>query len=144
MSVEFRSIPAAAVAAAVDEVVALHPDLLRLAEALPADAPRDGFTLVLAYAYGRLAGVAYGWAVPAGRWFSTAEAPPGAAILDVDKFAVIEWFVRPELRGRGIGRSLLSRLLGSRREPWAVVAADARSRARYALLPLDTGEPPAG
>lgn len=102
----------------------------RFATVLPEEMKRAGFASVTANDLDRLVGATYGWTMDAGRWFSNADQEPSPEILKGAKFAVMEWIVHPEYRGKGIGRQLLTRLLTNRREPWAVLASDPRSGAR--------------
>lgn len=102
----------------------------RFARTFPTETGRDGFGLVAAYAEDRLVGAAYGWTMPAGRWFAAADRDPPAAVHGCAKFAVLEWIVHPRHRGRGVGRRLIGLLLAGRPEPWAVLSADPRSAAR--------------
>jgi len=66
----------------------------------------------------------------AGAWWARADQEPPASIRDVDKFAVMEWIVHPDGRGRGIGAELVRRLLDGRPEGYATLASDPRSPAR--------------
>jgi hypothetical protein len=76
-------------------------------------------------------GFAYGYTMPAGRWWDGTDRPAPQELEAADKLAVIEWAVLPARRGAGIGRRLLDALLAGRREPWATLtvnpAADARA-----------------
>ncbi|MEV1289569.1 GNAT family N-acetyltransferase [Micromonospora sp. NPDC049679] len=102
----------------------------RFADKLPAELDNPGFTLTRALEADRLVGAAYGWTMPAGRWFSRAEHDPPPEIKEAAKLAVMEWIVHPAYRGQGIGRGLIRLLLADRTEPWAVLASDPRSDAR--------------
>lgn len=102
----------------------------RFAEGLPQEATRPGFTMVAAEDDGTLVGVAYGWTMPAGRWWSRADQDPPADVLHADKIGVMEWIVHPCRRGEGIGAELMRRLLADRPERWATLASDPRSHAR--------------
>jgi GNAT superfamily N-acetyltransferase len=103
----------------------------RFADTLPADAERPGFALVTATASdAALVAVAYGWTMPAGRWWSRADQDPPPDVLASDKFAVMEWIVRADHRRTGIGTELMRRLLADRPERWATLASDPRSTAR--------------
>lgn len=105
----------------------------RFADGLPAEAQRPGFTLVAAEDAGVLVGAAYGWTMPAGVWWQSADCEPPAEVRDVDKLAVMEWMVRPDRRGQGVGAGLMRRLLAERVEGWATLAAnpDAPARGMY-------------
>ncbi|GID32562.1 GNAT family N-acetyltransferase [Paractinoplanes brasiliensis] len=94
------------------------------------DTSRAGFTLVTARTNDQLVGAAFGWTMPAGTWWSRADAQPSRDVLDADKFAVMEWIVRPDRRGKGIGAQLIRRLLTGRPESYATLASDPRSEAR--------------
>lgn len=75
--------------------------------------------------------MAFGWTMAAGAWWSRADREPPAAIIDADKFAIMEWIVRPDRRGAGVGAELMRRLLARRPEPFATLASDPRSAARH-------------
>lgn len=99
-------------------------------DGLPDEARRPGFTLHTAHDGGMLVGAVYGWTMPAGRWWRSADREPPAGLLDVDKLAVMEWVVHPQHRRHGIGGELMRRLLDGRPEPVATLASDPRSTAR--------------
>ncbi|MBB4704584.1 GNAT family N-acetyltransferase [Sphaerisporangium siamense] len=81
----------------------------------------EGFALVSARdRAGALAGFAFGFRMPAGRWWG-GNTTPVAELVDVDKFAVIELNLRKEYRGKGYGRKLLEELLAARPEQWAML-----------------------
>ncbi|MGH2732091.1 MAG: GNAT family N-acetyltransferase [Actinomycetota bacterium] len=142
--VDYRRLsPAEASAAAVElravyaEVFSLPPynegpemadELLgRLAE----ESKLPGFSLVAVYESGRLLGFAYGYTMPAGKWWNGTDRPVPEGVKAADKFAVMEWAVVADRRGKGIGRRLLGELLAGRRERYATLtvnpAADARA-----------------
>ena len=102
----------------------------RFAQTLPSELGRAGFALARALHGSQLVGAAYGWTMPAGRWFASADHDPAPAIKQAPKLAVMEWIVHPAHRGTGVGRRLMTLLLDDRTEPWAVLAADPRSAAR--------------
>ena len=102
----------------------------RFRTSLQDEATRAGFSLITAGDGGQLVGAAYGWTMPAGRWWSRADEQPPADIRDVDKLAVMEWIVHPGRRGKGIGAELIRRLLEDRQERYATLASDPRSAAR--------------
>ncbi|GAB3933833.1 GNAT family N-acetyltransferase [Micromonospora vulcania] len=102
----------------------------RFARGLPAEATRPGFTLVAAQDGGSLIGVAYGWTMSVGGWWSRADQEPPGHVLVAEKFAVMEWIVAPDRRGEGIGSRLLRRLLDGRSERYATLASDPRAAAR--------------
>jgi GNAT superfamily N-acetyltransferase len=102
----------------------------RFREGLPGEAARPGFTLVTADDDGLLVGAAYGWTMPAGTWWTRADSDPHAHLRDAEKFAVMEWIVRPGHRGEGVGAELMRRLLADRPERYATLASDPRSHAR--------------
>ncbi|WP_223884325.1 GNAT family N-acetyltransferase [Micromonospora craniellae] len=97
---------------------------------LPEEARRPGFTLITAHDQGVLVGAAYGWTMGSGRWWRRAGQDPPADVREADKFAVMEWIVRPAQRGRGVGAELMRRLLDARSEPVATLASNPRSAAR--------------
>jgi GNAT superfamily N-acetyltransferase len=101
----------------------------RFADILPDETTRPGFALVTA-AEGELVGAAYGWTMPAGRWWTRAETDPPAELRATDKLAIMEWIVHPARQRAGIGGRLLDLLLANRLEPWATLASDPRSDAR--------------
>ena len=98
----------------------------RLAE----DSKRPGFRLVAASDGGRLLGFAYGYTMPAGKWWSGTDRPAPDKVKAADKLAVIEWAVLTEQRGAGIGRRLLDELLADRRERYATLAVNPAADAR--------------
>ncbi|MFI5925278.1 GNAT family N-acetyltransferase [Micromonospora sp. NPDC051543] len=100
------------------------------AAALPGETRRPGFALVVAYDAGELVGAAYGSTMAAGRWWTRAAAEPPADLRAVDKFAVMEWIVRPGRRGEGIGAQLMNRILDGRVERWATLASNPAAPAR--------------
>ncbi|WP_249714038.1 GNAT family N-acetyltransferase [Rhizomonospora bruguierae] len=102
----------------------------KFARSLTEEMNRPGFTLVDAMEGERVVGVAYGWTMPAGRWWSNAEDDPPEHLRDAPKFAVMEWMVHPDMRGRAVGRRLIVDLLSGRPEPWAVLASNPRAAAR--------------
>ncbi len=102
----------------------------RFRRGLPDEAARLGFTLITAEDDGTLFGAAYGWTMPAGTWWSRADADPPAEVRDADKIAVMEWIVHPHRRSEGIGAELMRRLLWGRSERYATLASDPRSHAR--------------
>lgn len=102
----------------------------RFSEGLSEEATRPGFTLVAAEDDGTLVGAAYGWTMPAGRWWSRADQDPPDDVLHADKLAVMEWMTHPTRRGEGVGAELMRRLLADRPERWATLAADPRAAAR--------------
>lgn len=94
----------------------------------------DGFTLVSAYTGPELQGFAFGFPFAAGGWWRGITTPqPSAEILQALKFAVIELVVRKTQRGHGLGRALMTALLGGRTEPYATLLAkpDAPARTIY-------------
>jgi GNAT superfamily N-acetyltransferase len=93
---------------------------------------RPGFTLITARDTGALIGFSFGFQMsPYGWWANTTEAP--LEILRASKFAVIELLVDDSHRGRGIGGSLIGRLLTDRDEEYATLAArpDAAAHTMY-------------
>ncbi|WP_433534876.1 GNAT family N-acetyltransferase [Micromonospora sp. CA-249363] len=100
------------------------------ADGLPDESRRPGFTLVVAEDADALVGAAYGWTMPAGRWWRRADAEPPADLRAADKFAVLEWIVHPERRGAGIGAELIRRLLDGRPERWATLSSNPAAPAR--------------
>ncbi|MEU4555921.1 GNAT family N-acetyltransferase [Micromonospora violae] len=107
------------------------PDqVARFRDCLPGEADRLGFTLVTVAVDSSLVGAAYGWTMPAGDWWTRADADPPAEIRAVAKLAVMEWIVHPHHRGEGVGAELMRRLLADRPERYATLASDPRSRAR--------------
>jgi GNAT superfamily N-acetyltransferase len=97
---------------------------------LPEEASRPGFTLVAAEDGSDLVGAAYGWTMPPDTWWSRAVGDPDPQIKAADKFAVMEWIVRPDRRRQGVGRELMRLLLAGQPERWATLASDPRSAAR--------------
>ncbi|MEV5211304.1 GNAT family N-acetyltransferase [Micromonospora sp. NPDC053740] len=102
----------------------------RFRDGLPDEAARPGFTLVAAEHASTLIGAAYGWTMPAGRWWGRADQEPPDDLRDVDKFAVMEWLVHPTRRGEGVGAGLMRRLLADRPERVATLASNPLAPAR--------------
>jgi GNAT superfamily N-acetyltransferase len=100
------------------------------AATLPGEARQPGFALVAAEDVGGLVGAAYGWTMPAGRWWTRADTEPPADLRAAEKFAVMEWVVRPDRRGTGIGAELMRRLLDGRPERWATLSSNPAAPAR--------------
>ncbi|WP_424535936.1 GNAT family N-acetyltransferase [Sphaerisporangium viridialbum] len=80
----------------------------------------EGFHLVSARDGDALAGFAFGFRIPAGRWWGGGPGP-SAELVDTDNFAVVELNLIREYRGKGYGRQLLEELLATRPEPWAIL-----------------------
>lgn len=106
----------------------------RFRDGLPAESRRPGFTLIAAEDTTGLVGAAHGWTMPAGMWWRCADQEPPAQLRDVDKLAVMEWIVRPDRRGQGVGAELMRRLLADRPEPWATLAANPQAPAHGMYL----------
>ncbi|HEY0696619.1 MAG TPA: GNAT family N-acetyltransferase [Micromonospora sp.] len=100
------------------------------ARKLPEEAGLPGFTAVVAHRDGELVAVAYGWTMAADTWWFRADQDSPAAVSGAEKFALMEWIVHPDRRGRGHGARVLRTLIEGRPEPWATLAADPRSHAR--------------
>jgi ribosomal protein S18 acetylase RimI-like enzyme len=93
-----------------------------------------GFEFIAAFDGETLAGMAYGFTMPAGEWWRHADTDPPAGVLDGPKFAVMEWCVKPSHRGRGIGARLMSELLAARPEPFATLNVNPAAAARDIYL----------
>jgi ribosomal protein S18 acetylase RimI-like enzyme len=89
-----------------------------------------GFSLVAAYDEDRLVGFAYGYTQPPGEWWRNTDQPAPEQVKAAEKFAVMEWAVLPDQRGKGIGRRLLDELLADRREPYATLTVNPAAEAR--------------
>jgi hypothetical protein len=94
----------------------------RCRTSLGEEATRAGFALIAARDGEQLVGVAYGWTMAAGTWWSRADQEAPAGIRDVDKLAVMEWIVHTQRRAAGIGAELIRQLLQGRQEPHATLA----------------------
>lgn len=94
------------------------------------ESTKPGFDMVVAEDDGRVIGFAYGYTMPAGEWWHHAAEPwPEERDLvdqatSADKFAVMEWAVHPDARGRWVGRQLMDGLITGRREPWATLTVN--------------------
>ncbi|WP_410638822.1 GNAT family N-acetyltransferase [Amycolatopsis sp. lyj-346] len=82
-----------------------------------------GFAVTTVHKGTELAGFAYGVGREPGWWHPRAAAAAPAWLAGRPVFYVYELAVRPEHRGHGHGRDLLDRLLATRSEPFAVLAA---------------------
>ncbi len=91
---------------------------------------RPGFTLVEATEDQSLIGAVYGWTMAPGKWFGSPTGEPPAEVRDLPKFAIIEWMVRRNHRGTGVGRHLIDLILASRSEPFAILASNPAALAR--------------
>lgn len=99
-------------------------------DGLTEEATRAGFTLVTAHDGDILIGAAYGWTMPAGKWWTRADSDPPAELRTASKLAVMEWIVHPHRRGEGIGAELMRRLLADRPERYATLASNPQAAAR--------------
>ncbi|MDQ7910790.1 GNAT family N-acetyltransferase [Phytohabitans sp. ZYX-F-186] len=140
---EYLVLDAAGARPLVDQIVALYAvvyaeppyeegpeQVARFADTFPAELATESFATVAATVDEQLVGAAYGWTMPAGRWWQNTDAAPAAEVRDVPKFAVMEWMVRPSHRREGVGRTLMAMLLADRPERWATLASDPRAAAR--------------
>jgi GNAT superfamily N-acetyltransferase len=101
---------------------------------LTREAELPGFDLVTARRGDEAIGFAYGFTMPAGQWWRNTDEPAPEAIRNAEKFAVMEWAVLPDHRGRGVGRSLMDDLLASRPEPWATLTVNPAAHAESIYL----------
>lgn len=90
---------------------------------------KPGFTFIGAED-GVLVGMAYGYTMPPDEWWRRATVEPPEEIKAAPKFTVMEWAVRPDYRGQGIGNRLMDELLVDRAEPWATLNANPEAKAR--------------
>jgi GNAT superfamily N-acetyltransferase len=89
-----------------------------------------GFAFVEAVEYGVVVGFAYGYQQSAGKWWRDADQPAPAEVRLGPTFAVMEWAVLPDRRGKGVGRALTDQLLTGRTEPYAVLSVNPAAVAR--------------
>jgi GNAT superfamily N-acetyltransferase len=94
------------------------------------ESTEPGFDFVEAVEYGVSVGFAYGYRQPAGKWWRGADKPAPAEVKTGPTFAVMDWAVLPDRRGKGIGRALMDELLGGRTEPYAVLTVNPAAEAR--------------
>lgn len=91
----------------------------------------DGFEIVTAHDGDELAGFAFGFTFPPGRWWGGATTPdPPIEVVDNSTFAVIELVVGPTWRGHGVARTLMDALLNGRPEPQAMLLSEPDAPAR--------------
>ncbi|MGX6606171.1 N-acetyltransferase family protein [Micromonosporaceae bacterium Da 78-11] len=102
----------------------------RFRNSLLQEMDRPGFELITAEDPTQLVGAAYGWTMGPGTWWSRSDQEPPSDVREADKLAVMEWVVRSDRRGKGIGAELIHRLLAERPERYATLASDPRSAAR--------------
>lgn len=95
---------------------------------------QPGFRLVRAFSNDLLVGMAHGFTMPAGEWWDDAVAVVDTEIVDVNKFAVMEWAVASAYRRRGIGTQLMTELLRDRPEPRATLCANPQAPAHDLYL----------
>jgi GNAT superfamily N-acetyltransferase len=93
------------------------------------ESKHTGFDLIAAYDAGRLVGFAYGYAMPPGEWWHGVDRPAPEHIKAAEKFAVMEWAVLPDRRGKGIGRRLMDELLANRHERYATLTVNPAAEA---------------
>jgi GNAT superfamily N-acetyltransferase len=105
-----------------DEYVAAYARRLSDESATP------GFTLVAANLGPDLVGYAYGVPFAAGEWWPDADHEP-TEVVGQPAFAVMEFAVRKDRRGRGIGAALMGALLADRPEPYATLCANPAAQA---------------
>jgi ribosomal protein S18 acetylase RimI-like enzyme len=102
----------------------------RFVEWVRHDSTEPGFDFVAATEYGVPVGFAYGYAQPAGKWWRGADRPAPAEVTVGPTFAVMEWAVLPDRRGKGIGRALMDELLAGRDQPYALLTVNPATDAR--------------
>ncbi|MGR6914164.1 N-acetyltransferase family protein [[Actinomadura] parvosata] len=126
-----------------------YPD--RLAEAMK----RPGFSAWIERDHeGRLVGVCYGWPTPAdlsgNRIYDVLKHSFGASALPrmiAGSFEVVELFVHPEARGKGIASALLTQAIAGWPKAWLITSPQAPAAKLYHRLgwheagPLP-GDPP--
>lgn len=94
------------------------------------ESAEPGFDFIEAVEYGVSIGFAYGYAQPTGKWWRGADKPAPPEVRAGPTFAVMEWAVLPDQRGKGIGRALMDELLARRTEPYAVLTVNPAAEAR--------------
>ena len=102
----------------------------RFAGWLREEVRRPGFDLVAAVQGGQPVGFAYGYRMPAGQWWRRTDRPAPEEVKAAEKFAVMEWAVLPDHRGKGVGRHLMNELLRNRPEPWLTLTVNPAAAAR--------------
>lgn len=107
------------------------PELVgRFAGWIAEESAVSGFKMIIATLDGRIVGFCYGYVKPAGVWWRGADRAASKEIRDAEKFAIMEWAVIPEMRGKGIGGRLLDDLLANRFEPYATLMVNPAAEAR--------------
>ncbi|MFH8626026.1 GNAT family N-acetyltransferase [Streptomyces vietnamensis] len=100
------------------------PDALR--RQITGHARRDGFTLIAAYAEGRLAGYGYGFRCTPAYWYGEELLPhitPEGARTTDSLAGICELAVRPGWQGHGIGTRIHQALLDAMRPQWVSLLA---------------------
>lgn len=98
------------------------------------EAKKPGFAFIAARVGDDLVGMAYGYTMPPGEWWRGATEEPPPEIKSAPKLTIMEWAVRPDHRGKGIGHRLMDDLLAGRSEPWATLNANPAATARDIYL----------
>ncbi|BEL12940.1 GNAT family N-acetyltransferase [Actinoplanes sichuanensis] len=94
---------------------------------------REGFSFYAARDEQQIIGFSFGLSFAEGSWWAGGATEPSTELRRASKFAVIELIVRKNWRRLGIGRQLLSTLLSTRAEQYAILTAmpNAEARALY-------------
>jgi ribosomal protein S18 acetylase RimI-like enzyme len=111
------------------------PDQIRhFAAELLALSERGDFDCITAWHEDELVGFIYAITQPGDRWFTRATTPIPRHLAGIDRCFIIDWGVRADRRGSGVGGTLMRHLLAERPEQHAVLSSRPESPAYQLYL----------